>query len=230
MWKYNNTDTLYHHGVPGQKWGVRRVRSTITNAKARRAVKKSMKAQAKEDARKAASAKKPAADDSKRNAYRTMSDDELKQAVTRLSQERLYKQYYNELNPKQVSAGERFVKNAKKIASDVAMEKSKKIVSQLADKAVDKMMNSSAASTAKATAKESKEAGKEFAKNMKDVVNEAKQQTSSGYSQSKNDKSYHDSIFGNQSHSQASKTPQYKETAQIGQTYIAGLLEDKHAR
>ena len=230
MWKYNNTDTLYHHGVLGQKWGVRRMRSAVTNAKARRAIKKSMKAQAKEDARKAASDKKPATDDSKRNAYRTMSDDELKQAVTRLSQERLYKQYYNELNPKQVSAGERFVKNAKKIASDVAMEKSKKIVSQLADKAVDKMMNSSAASTAKATAKESKEAGKEFAKNMKDVVNEAKQQTSSGYSQSKNDKSYHDSIFGNQSYSQASKTPQYKETAQIGQTYIAGLLEDKHTR
>ena len=24
MWQYNNTNTLYHHGIKGQRWGVRR--------------------------------------------------------------------------------------------------------------------------------------------------------------------------------------------------------------
>ena len=42
MWSYNYSDELYHHGIKGQRWGIRRYQTkdgTLTPAGKKRAAK-----------------------------------------------------------------------------------------------------------------------------------------------------------------------------------------------
>ena len=42
MWSYNYSDELYHHGIKGQRWGIRRYQNkdgTLTPAGKKRAAK-----------------------------------------------------------------------------------------------------------------------------------------------------------------------------------------------
>lgn len=115
-----NNATLYHHGIKGQRWGVRRFQTkdggltsegrkryslgeTIHNYK----VKKKRKAAA-EKAREAKAAK--AEHEKKAVAgkvdLKDMTDDEIRKAIARKQLENAY----NQLHPKQVSKGEAFVK------------------------------------------------------------------------------------------------------------------------
>lgn len=95
---------LEHHGIKGQKWGVRRFQNkdgTRTAAGRKRAAEH-------EDYTRAHTKKKAS----------EMSDKELRERLNRLDMERRY----NQMNPSVVSKGKNFIKNSgKAIGTAVAV-------------------------------------------------------------------------------------------------------------
>jgi hypothetical protein len=100
MYKYDDYKDLVisHHGVKGQKWGVkRRVQSFLGQRK-----------QAKASDERAASWKKAYANRA------SMSDSELKSTLNRINLENQLRMAVNTASPKKVSAGRAFIQKASK--------------------------------------------------------------------------------------------------------------------
>lgn len=92
---------LFHYGIKGMKWGVRRTEAQLARARGERLPS--------ENNRKAGVSKSSS---SAKKKVSEMSDDELNRAVRRLQLE----EQYRRLNPQKVSAGKKFVN---KVAKDV---------------------------------------------------------------------------------------------------------------
>ena len=95
---------LYHHGVKGMKWGVRKtpVRSSSGNARKRKSNTLSL-FKKKKTTRKVSSANSSPA---QTKSIKDMSDDELRKKIERVQLE----QDYLQLDPKAVSRGKRITK------------------------------------------------------------------------------------------------------------------------
>lgn len=93
MWNYNYSDELYHHGIKGMKWGIRRSRAQLGYSSSPRKTKKQ--------------AQKVSSKQQRRNEMKNMSDAELRSRINRIQMEKQYMQ----LTEPQLSPGKKFVKD-----------------------------------------------------------------------------------------------------------------------
>lgn len=109
-----NQNELYHYGVLGMKWGVRRRRSS-SNVEIPKPKKKTLS---------------------------EMSDDELRSKLSRLQMEKQYKDLVKQLNPQQESKAKAFVKRVlERSGENIATQATTYVMGKTANHFLEKIYN-----------------------------------------------------------------------------------------
>lgn len=154
MWQYNNIDELYHHGVPGMRWGFRRYQNkdgSLTPAGRKRAAKlkqqylevtgKQLKGRAVTT--KGKTTQKVSDKEETKKSIKDMTDAELREKTTRMTLEKDYINAVNAMNnlkPKEVSRGKKFINS---VMRDVVVPAATDVTKQLVKSYMVKFTNES---------------------------------------------------------------------------------------
>ena len=127
---------LYHHGVKGMKWGVRKtpVRSSSGNTRKRKYNTLSLFKKKKTTHNASVAKSSPA----QTKSVKDMSDDELRRKIERVRLE----QQYQQLNPKTVSRGRQIAKSViNNVIVPSAEDLGKQVVKSFMAKGINKVLN-----------------------------------------------------------------------------------------